>query len=149
MANEKQVEPLRTSEFGLASHRFQQFDATAKPELTREDLENPTLWQHVAPRINPGDEIRVRAEDDSWVALLHVTYSAGNQIRVKLVYSQVLEKVNPDDIEQQSSLYEVKQKGVKKWCIIQKDNGDIIEELIPTKLEALKQLDDLERALAA
>lgn len=149
MAETKKLEPLRRGDFGLAGHRYQQFDATVKSDLTLKDLENPELWVNVATKVNPGDEIRVRAEDDSFVALLHVTYSVGSQIRLKLVYGTELEAVDYDAMHESSSVYELKMRGPKKWCIIQKETGDIVKELIPTQLEAQKELADLERALAA
>jgi hypothetical protein len=146
MANTK-TEPLRRSEFGNAEHRFQRFDAIVPPQTTTEQLESPDLWVNVATSMRPGDEVRVRADDDSFVALLHVTYSVGTNIRLKLIYRAAMEEVDYDAMNEITSDYEIKLRGVKKWCVIHKTTGDVIKELIATQKEALTELDDLQKAL--
>jgi len=148
MANSKKVEPLRLANFGLASHRFQSFDCSVPGDTPQEALVDPGFWVHIATRVNPHDEIRVCAEDDSFVALLHVTYSVGNKIRLKMVYHAEMEAVDYDAMEEDEN-FEIKQRGVKKWCIIQKSDGRVIEELIPTKVAALIALEGYKKALAA
>jgi len=143
------MDALRREDFGLAQHRYQQFDATVSAQLTDAQLEDPTLWVNVAAKMNPGDEIRVRADDDSFVALLHVTYSVGTRVRVKMVYRSKLEVVDYSKEPNIAGVYEVKQRGVKKWCLMEVATGKCIEELIPTQALAYKALEDLQRAMAA
>ena len=144
MAN---IEPLRRSEFGNAEHRFQRFDALVPAQTTTEQLETPELWVNVATMLNPGDEVRARAEDDSFVALLHVTYSVGTNIRLKLIYKAEMDEVDYDEMHKADSDYEIKMRGVKKWCVIHIPTGEVIKELIPTQKEAVIELDDLLKAL--
>ena len=145
---DKKIEPLRRGDCGFAHHRYQRYDATVKPGTTKEQLVDPELWVNVATPMNPGDEIRVRADDDSFTALLHVTYSVGNKVRLKLIYLAELDEVDYDEMHESTSDYEIKMRGQMKWCIVQKSTGDVIKELIPTKLEAEKELDQLLKALA-
>lgn len=145
---EKKLEPLRPqNNFGLAKARYRQFDAMVPASVTLEDLTNPTLWTNIAAQVKPGDEIRVTVEDYSFVALLHVTYASGNQLRVKVVYASKLDDVS--GVHNADELYEAKLKGPRKWCVVEKATGTVIQELIPTQIAALKEIDDLKRALAA
>ena len=148
MAKDIKAEPLNRANFGLALHRYQTYDATVNPLLTDKQLESGDLWVHVAPQMRCGDEVRVRAEDDSFVGLLHVTYAVGNTVRLKMVYRTKMEAVDHELLEKEGP-YSIKQRGPKKWCIIKNDTGDIIKELIPTQVQAVKELDDYNRALAA
>jgi hypothetical protein len=143
------IEPIQRGSFGLASHRFQQFDSMVRAGTTKEQLTDPALWVNVATKMNPGDEVRVRAEDDSFVALLHVTYTVGNQVRLHLLSYHDMEAVDYDTMHKSVSKFELKMRGQQKWCIMDKESGDVIKSLIPTQLEAQQELADLERALAA
>lgn len=143
----KKIDPLRRSEFGNAEHCFQRFDAIVPAQIKREELEDPQLWVNVASMMNPGDEVRARADDDSFVALLHVTYSVGNKVRLKMVYQVELESVDYDEMHKSTTDYEIKQRGPKKWCIVQMSTGEVIKELIPTQQEAMRELNDLLVAL--
>ena len=146
MANK--IEPLRRGECGLAHHKYQRYDATVKQGTEKGDLTNPDLWVNVAAPFNAGDEIRVRCEDDSFTALLYVTFSVSNKVRLKMIYFVELEDVDHDKLSEGLSDYQVKLCGAKKFCIQQISTGEFIKENIPTKLEAEKELDDLLKALA-
>ena len=142
------IEPLRRGDCGFAHHRYQRYDATVKAGTKKDDLVNPDLWVNVATPMNPGDEIRVRCEDDSFTALLYVTFSVGNKIVLKMIYFAELDAVDHDKLRGESCDYQVKLCGTKKFCIQQISTGDLIKKNIPTKLEAEKELDQLLRALA-
>lgn len=140
--------PLRTSDFGLAQHRFRQFSATVSSDTTKEQLSDPALWASVAPQMQPGDSIRVIAEDFSFIAVLVVTFSQGTVARVKVLTVHGLDKVE----QQQPGLfgdYELKMRGPKKWCIVKTSTGEVIKEGIPTQTEAVRELADYQQALVA
>ena len=143
------IDPIRTSSFGLSTHRFREFDAVVGPDVDPKDITNPALWVHVAPQMKPGDEIRVRAEDDSWCARLYVTYAQGTMCRVFPLLVVPMEKVDYDAQAGSNSLFEAKQRGVKKWCVINKQTGEIVQEMIPTQSGAIAWIEQHERALAS
>lgn len=142
------MQPINLTRFGLLAHRAQVFQAETPPGLSNDELTNPELWTSVGPRCRPGDQIRCLAEDYSYEALLTVTYSAGQRMRVKLIWRQTLDEV-PETDEEENAPFFVKQRGVEKWCIIERATGEVKVKDIPTKLEAMKYLEDYLRALAA
>jgi|TARA_R110000851_G_scaffold9579_1_gene35535 hypothetical protein len=140
---------IKTSDFGLAEHSFRVFNANVVPETTKAELTNSSTWQHVAGGIQPGDEIRVRAYDDSFVARLYVTHKQGSQVITSLLWFAQLEK-NGDTLpakENAEAYYEL--RGVKKYCIIRRDTGELVMEMIPTLKEAAAELEDYLKMLAA
>tara|TARA_R110002072_G_scaffold266030_1_gene424906 strand:+ start:8710 stop:9156 length:447 start_codon:yes stop_codon:yes gene_type:complete len=147
MADDKKIEPLRKdADFGAAEHKYQRFSAIVPHDITEEQLESPDFWVNVGRHFGTGDEVRVCAEDDSFVALLHVTYANGNQVRLKLVYRTKMEVV--DYSEQDHGDYKVQLMGRKKWCVRQISTGESIKEEIPTQQQAFKELADINRAMA-
>jgi hypothetical protein len=149
MGKENKVDPVRRGDFGLSTHRSQRFDATVPGTLTKSDLENGDLWSLVSPQINEGAEIRVLADDYSFVATLLVTFVKGTDVRAKIVHYVKMEEVDHEALNSKVGDYEVKLCGTKKWCIRKRDDGTIVKEGMATQLEALKELEDYERALAA
>jgi hypothetical protein len=143
------MQPIKTTEFGLAEHRFQQFCAITSGSVTALDMCDPERWVHVAAQCRPGDIIWVDADDYSYTAMLKVTYSAGTRMRLKLIMFKDLEIVDADQEEADNAPYFIKLMGIKKWCIIERSTAEVKIELIPTKTDAYKALDDYTRALAA
>lgn len=140
---------IKTSDFGLAEHRFRTFEAIVPGTTTNEQLVESETWSHIAGQLQPGDEIRVRAEDDSFVARLYVTYRQGTDTRVFVIYRAQLEVVDPNIILDENAPYFVKLRGIKKWCLVKRDTGEVVKEMIPTQKQAHQELDDYVRALAA
>jgi len=139
------INPVKTAEFQMAQHRFTQFDCVVPAGTTDKDLENPDLWVNVAPKLRMWDEVRVIAEDHSFVAYLLVMFAQGTDARLKVVNGANLDD---DDAESNSeSKYEVKLRGPHKWCVINKENGDILNTGIAKKSEAQKWLEEYEAAL--
>lgn len=142
-------DPIKTSDFGLAVHTMQSFTATVPGSLKPEDLENPALWVHVAPQLQIGSEVRVLADDQSFVAYLICTFRAGSLARMKTMHGYELEQVDYDALDNQTGDLIIKQRGVKKWCIIQQSTGEVIKEGIANQSKAMRELEDYQRALAS
>jgi len=140
------VAPIKNKEFQTAEHRYCRFDCQAPLGVTKDDLENPGLWVNVAPRLKMFDEVRVVAEDHSFVAYLIVTFSQGTDARLKIVGGADL--VGDEEIEIQTSKYEIKLRGPKKWCIMNNENGDVIKEGIPKQADAYRELEDYIAAMS-
>jgi len=139
------LDPVKPSEFQLAEHRYQRHDCIVPAGTTNKDLENSDLWVNVAPRMRMFDEVRVIADDHSFVAYLIVLFSQGHDARLKIVGGAELEST--DKIEAPKGKFDYKLQGAKKFVIFNVDTGEEIMSGIPTKLQAAKDLDDYERAL--
>lgn len=143
----KDKEMIRPKDFGLAQHEYQQFHATIHPHRNTEELlTEPSYWAHVAGKMQMGCEIRCLAEDFSWRATLVCTFAQGTVVRLKLIDFTPLDHV---EVDVQNDDYEVKLRGMRKWSIVKKDTGEVVQEDIATKAEAIKSLQDFIRALAA
>lgn len=143
----KAVVPLRPSEWGLTQHKTRQFNALVPGTMTVDELEDPAFWASVASQMEIHCEIRCVADDTSFVAYGICTYAQGAIAKVKILNMYDLDTVEPDDMEGEHSDYEIKLRGPKKWCVVQKSTGDVIKEGIPTQIEAMRELDDFKRAL--
>lgn len=139
------IDPVKPSDFQLAEHRYQRHDCVVPANTTKEDLENPDLWVSVAPRMRMFDEVRVIANDHSFVVYLIVLFSQGHDARLKIVGGTELGE-ECDDL-QSSSKFDVKLAGVKKFILYNKETGEEIKSGIPTKAQAYKELEEYERAL--
>lgn len=141
------IDPIRRSEFGLSAHRYQSFDVEISSKIDRTKLTDPALWVNVAPSIRVGDEIRVRTIDDSFYARLYCTYSYGSAIRLHTLYTVNLDGVDRKRLDDENCDYEIKQRGIKKWCILNKSTGEVMEEMIPTQGDANKRMQELIKIL--
>jgi len=141
----KKIEPVRPSDFQTAEHRYSRFDCVVPAGLSSKQLENPDLWVNVSQRLKMFDEVRVIAEDHSFVAYLIVLFSQGADARLKVVHGIDLADIDEPDLPQ--GKYDVKLCGTKKFCIINMENGDRIKEDIPTKAKAYQELEEYITAL--
>lgn len=143
------LQPLKTNQFGLDSHCYRRHSASVDPSLTEEDLVNPDLWASVANKMNIGDEIRIVAEDYSYVAYAMVLFVRGTDVRLKLLVVYDLDEVEQEAMrDPNQDRYIIKQRGTKKWCIVDNSDASIIKEMIPTQIEAQRELADYLKALS-
>ena len=146
---QREIDPIRPAAFGAAAHQVRYFNAEVSGKLTKEDLESPKLWSLVAKHFTMGDtEVRMIADDLSFIAFGVVTYAQGTTAKVMVYAFHQLEEVNHDEVVDPLDDYVVQMKGVKKWCIIQKSTGEIIKEGIPTQLDAQRELQEYKRVLS-
>jgi len=139
------IQAVKPADFQTAEHRYNRFDCFVSPDLKNKDLENPDLWTNVASRLKQFDEVRVIAEDHSFVAYLIVLFSQGTDARLKLINGAELE--NLDNIDMPKGKYDIKLCGPKKFVIFNVETGENVKEGIATKLQAYKELEDYITAL--
>ena len=141
------AQPVLRTEWGLASHRRRDYDCTLPEGTTKEHLTETSLWDHVGNQLTIWDTIRAMAEDGSFVAELIVIYKFGNRVKCAVTNFTELQKI---DHKAQSGMgrYEVKQRGMKKWCIMDRQTGEVIREGIGTQTLELKELSDFLSTLA-
>ncbi len=141
------IESLRPADFGLISHKVTQFSATVPGKLNKDDLENTDLWVNVANKMVMGNEVRCLADDMSFIAYGICTFAQGSIAKIKIIAMHKLDEVDYEELSGEAADYECKLRGSKKWCIVQRSTGDIIQEGMATQLIAMKELKDYEKAL--
>lgn len=138
------VQPVHPRNFGLARHKMTLHSMEVSGILSRADLEDNRLWQHIAAQIKVGDEVRVVSDDLSFRAECICVFALGSDVRMKVFEYSLLEAV---EVLSQTPDYEVQLRGLKKWCVIKKSTGEIIRENLPAQSAAQKQLEDHLRVL--
>jgi len=146
---DKKVSPLNSGDFGAIEHKVPRFNADVSGKLTKEDLENPDLWAHVARSMVMGCDVRCIADDMSFVAFGICTFAQGASVKIKIYSFTELDEVNYDEMNDDAAKFIIKLRGPKKWCLVNNENGDIVKEDIPTQLEAMRELTDYQKALRA
>ncbi len=146
-ANNDKLPMIKPLEFGTAESIFRVFNAYIPKKLTKKELETPRIWGHVGTQLRAGFEVRVLAEDMSLRALMLVTYANGSSVRMKVIQYQEIDVVDYSKSDDPDCDYEIKLRGVKKWCIVQKSTGEVFKEDIPTQKEAASELADYMQAL--
>ncbi len=132
------ITSIQSDEAGVA-----RFVCTLPRGTLAEDIENPALYTNVASRIPVQSEIRVNAEDESFVAWLYVSFAHGNNMAVHTIKLIELEEIQDADV---NSRYIAKLRGPKKWCVQDTVDGSWIMENLPTQIKALQEIADLEKA---
>src|SRR6266404_9387537 len=84
-AAKKQPLPvLMPDRFGLVGQKQNVFVVDLPMTVTLDEALQPSYWAHVAEQLTPLDEIKVRAEDGSFVAYLIVGWCGRNYAHVVL-----------------------------------------------------------------
>lgn len=141
------VTPLRPANFGLIIHRVREFSATVPGAFSVAELEDSNLWANVAGQMEMGSEVRCIADDMSFVARGICTFSQGALAKIRIYQFTELDKVDYDTANDAASDYAIKLCGPLKWCIVQKSTGDRVKEGIDKQVDAMRELEDYQRAL--
>lgn len=141
------VTPIKTTDFGLAIHMRQTHYART-PAIDHEDeLTNPRLWSHNAPKMRIGDHIECAAEDHTYAALLLVTNVMGQVATTRVLWCVELEPVDWEAEMEANQPFYVQLCGPLKYCIISRETGERMKENIATKAKAEQELADYLKAL--
>lgn len=122
------------------------WDAILPDGLVGKDvISSPCYWVNVASKVKVGHEIVAKNEDLTVYCRMLVQYAQGNDIRL-----WVLEYVEMGEVEEEvrTSNYDVRRKGTKGWCVIDKRTGVIVFRDIATQVDAYQRMADHERALS-
>lgn len=136
---EKRDVSLNPSRMTGAEFAHASYMATVEQGHTKEDLLNPNFWAHVAQKLRPYDEIKVRCDDDSFYATFLVLARDNTWAKLALISWTNLE----DDVKTAiPDEYEIKLRGAYlKHCVIRKKDGTVIKEQCQTKKEAAEWLE--------
>ncbi len=146
---EEKIQPLSSGDFGAITHKVPQFSAEVSGKLSKEDLENPDLWTHVARSITMGCDIRCIADDMSFVALGVCTFVQGSSVKVKIYSFNELDAVDHEVMGDTAGKFITKMMGRNKWCIVNNETSEVVKKDMATQLEAMRELADYQKALRA
>ena len=141
------IDPIRPAMFGVAEHQYRRFNARVPAGTLIDDITNPALWVHIGKQLQAEDEIRVVADDCSFVATLFVHFVSGSDVRVGLLHKSEFGDVETTVVNDNSK-FEVILLGKRKFVVRDRKSGEVKFEGIPTRSAAQKQLEELERALS-
>ncbi len=148
MANTAEIIPITTLRFGLAEHSYQRFSAMVAPGTTKAMLEDPSFWSNVKNRLRTFDEVRVMAEDGSFMARVLVVYADALAAHARVLEMHDLGDVDIEALQGGQTRYQCQQKGVLKWCIVDTETGNFIRQGIGTRSVAERELEEYLRAQA-
>ena len=67
----------------LAEHTFTSYVVTVPQRIAFEATLVPSFWRNIQERLRVGDQIRLRAEDNSWIADVLVAAKSGVGVRIE------------------------------------------------------------------
>jgi hypothetical protein len=89
-ASKRKIHPSR---FKLAEHVVNTHCIVVEQGVPFEAMSDPAYWSHIASRLRPGDEIKVRTDDGAYAATLLVKDVAHQAVRVVPVWYVSLSEV--------------------------------------------------------
>lgn len=144
----KRNQTLAPSRFASAVHAHNTWTAMIPAGVTLNDiLKDPNYFAHVASQIRVGDEIRLVAEEGTWVAWLYVAFVNGKHIVASLRQELKLD-TNFESRDELRERFVVKLCGPLKYCIMDQETGQRVREGIENEVAARRQLDDYIKALS-
>jgi len=144
LKKEKTINPVNN--VLLAEHEMRDFVVYALHGTSVEDILETGYWAHVAERFVPfKTQIKVIAEDGSWIAELIVTACDRNWARVYMMHFHDLSE--QEAAPSKDSNFTVNFAPAHGWRIIQKDTKEVIQKGFNTKDDAHKALKDYENTI--
>ena len=139
---EKRDVQLSPAGLGQADYVRVVWAATAAFGVTREQIEDPAYWAHVAAKLKPKAKIEVTAEDDSFYAEYLVT--SCDKTWAKVVCLKFVDltatAVTREQVEGITSNYSVEFRGPKKWSVLRKSDRSVLQEGLHSREDGNKWL---------
>lgn len=132
----RRVVAFMPAQMQLAEQRRQDWVLEVEEGTQVEDLLSPDHWAHVAFQFQRFDRVEVRIETGEWLCGLIVVQCARNWARMKMI--EKIDFTDGEKIDEEArSDYEVKYRGSqKKWSVIRKKDGQVLQEGMPDRLAA-------------
>ncbi len=146
-AKTKTATPLGVSACQMQQHAFQMWAITVPDSFTVENVTDPIVWVNMAGKIDVGDELRIMPENQTWLAKAIVTYKEGSQVTVAILDDYQLEEITDDSIGDKSAFI-VENRKKNKWCVIDRETGEVVIKMIETQAKAYQERDELISARA-
>ena len=137
---------LMPDRMSLRENTVQDWVVDLPVTATLDDALEPSFWAHNADRMQPSDQIILRAEDGSWIAYLVVAYCERNYAKV------VLDRCIKLDADTTAPVTTIKHfvqwKGPRlKYCVIRTADSALLKEGCLTKDEASSWMRDHENTM--
>ena len=145
-ATEEPIRGVLPSQVNRLGQHILELEAIVPATTKDSDILHPDMWVNCYGKMQPYCKIHVLWADGSRYAEIMCTHLNARGSRFVFLRGHELEKVvrgvnfGPD--------YDVEQRGVQKWCIIDKKTGDVVKDMIETQQVALREVDDLKKARA-
>ena len=141
---EKRAVLLRPSRMSLAEHARRDWVIVAETGTTREDINDPQYFCHMAVQLRPYDRVEVRIDDESFLIEGFILACGRNWAKFKELR---FTKLTADDkIEDKSDQFAYKYKGPHlKHCVIRLSDHEVIHEGAESKEAAVAWMKDYEK----
>lgn len=93
------VSTLQPGRLTPAESAFNRYSVIVDHGTVRDDLERTSFWQHVTKYLRPGDEVRAKCADGSYVAYLIVSAVGPKDVKMQLLNFVPLDQIAPDAFE--------------------------------------------------
>jgi len=114
---ESTAKPITEGRIGLEVEKSNRWRVDVPMGTTPEDCMKESYWQHVAPRLRPGDEIVAMPDNMAWKLVLHVL--GAGRLFAHVVKEELYELAPLEAAIKLPSIYEVKFTGTHhKWAVI-------------------------------
>lgn len=149
MSEEQKATPqLDAARFKSSEYEFVLYSAVVEPNVTREQIEDPGFWSHVAAKLRPYDEIRVLRDDGTIYAKLLVLGCDRTWAKVRVLMWESL--TTKDVAQSQDADFKIEWKGPhRKHCVIRASDSEIVHDGATSKADAQVWLDNYRRTVAA
>lgn len=145
-----QLPPNELFQFEYVSGHF---DARVQQGVTPAEVLVPGFWAHHAVKLKPFDEIRVRAEDGTWVGYYLVLDCSRTWAKLKelslhrLGTADVsLTQASETEVRAFIDLHKVVHRGPRKWSVVRKSDSAVLIEGLEQRDAAGTWLDQHARA---
>jgi len=132
----KEAPSVVNSRMQLSESVALDYFVTAESRVTRQDINRPEFWAHVARQLRPFSRLRVTTDDAKFIAELVVITAGSNWAVVREIFFIDLENALTavPDLQYRENQFYIQYKGTKlKWSIIRKSDSAIIKSEIPSK----------------
>lgn len=136
--------PLKPNSMSLLNYDNNIHNAIVPQNVTVEHVQQSAFWSLCAKNIRVFDEIRVIHEYHAYFARLLVTFADGHNIAVRLLEHHELDGMITKGVSEE---YFVEMRGQKHWCIIRREDGDVIKEGMKDRATAYRELDQYLRVI--
>lgn len=128
---------LNPASFISAEYECTTYVATVEQGTTLDMLLDPKFWSHVANKLRPYDEIKVRCDDGTfyghllvlacdrtWARVFKLTFESLTSSDISLTQAAILED------------YDVKFRGPRKWSVLRKSDNAVLAEGLHAEADA-------------
>lgn len=139
------VSPFKPGDVAPRLNLHNSWATIAPGEMDPSTLENPKYWSFLKGRFTEGDDIRVTADNMSWIAEGYVVRGPAGDLMVKLI--DIHEFQPPAEQYIDVGQYRIANRGAqKKYVVIDRNTGKELKTMLPTQIAALTYATEQQQA---